>query len=156
FGPDTASAVSVQDLLPAGLSFVSATPSRGSYTPATGVWAISTLAVGGSATLTLRATVTGQAAATNTATVTGADQFDPVNANNSASPTIAPQVADLVLAKAVSDSTPNVGDTITFTVTLTNQGPAPSARVVVNDALPPGLTFVSSTPGQGAYSPTTD
>jgi uncharacterized repeat protein (TIGR01451 family) len=155
-GPDTATAVSVQDLLPAGFSLVSATPSRGTYTGSTGVWALSSLGTGAKATLTLRATVTGQAAATNTATVAGADQFDPVTGNNAASSTIIPQVADLVLSKAVSDSTPNVGDTITFTVTLTNQGPAPAAGVVVNDALPPGLTFVSATPSQGAYSPTTD
>jgi uncharacterized repeat protein (TIGR01451 family) len=154
-GPNVATAVSVQDLLPAGLTFVSATPSRGTYAPATGVWAVGSLGVAASATLTLRATVTGQTAATNTAAVAGADQFDPVTGNNTATATITPQVADLVLAKAVSNPTPNVGDTITFTLTLRNAGPNPAAGVAVNDPLPAGLTFVDAVPSQGTYSAAT-
>ena len=62
-------------------------------------------------------------ARTNTATITDADQFDPNPANNSASATETPQQADLAVTKTVSDATPNVGDQITFTVTLTNAGP---------------------------------
>ena len=34
-------------------------------------------------------------------------------------------MADLSVTKTVSDATPNVGDQITFTVTLSNQGPTP-------------------------------
>src|SRR4029079_621460 len=108
-----------------------------------------------SVTLILRATVTGQTAATNTSTIAGADQFDPVTGNNTSSATVSPQVADLVLAKSVSDPAPDVGDTITFTVTLANQGPATAGGVVVSDPLPPGLTFVNAVPSQGTYSPTT-
>ena len=52
-----------------------------------------------------------------------ADQFDPDTANNSASATETPQQADLAVTKTVSDPTPNVGDTITFTVTADQQRP---------------------------------
>jgi uncharacterized repeat protein (TIGR01451 family) len=63
-----------------------------------------------------------------------------------------PQRADLALAKTVSDTTPNLGDTITFTVTLTNNGPDTASGVQVTDLLPAGLTFVSATPSQGSYN----
>src|SRR5262245_50190065 len=59
--------------------------------------------------------------------------------------------ADLQVAKAVSNATPNVGDTITFTVTLTDNGPDPATNVQVTDLLPVGLSFVSATPSQGTY-----
>src|SRR6185436_12613353 len=69
-GPDTATGVSVSDSLPAGLTFVSATPSQGTYTSGTGVWAVGTLNNGANATLTIVATVTSAGAKTNTASVT--------------------------------------------------------------------------------------
>ena len=60
--------------------------------------------------------------------------------------------ADLALTKTVSDAAPNVGDQITFTITLTNGGPtATAAGVAVTDLLPAGLSFVSATPSQGTY-----
>jgi uncharacterized repeat protein (TIGR01451 family) len=60
--------------------------------------------------------------------------------------------ADLALAKTVSDATPNVGDTITFTVTLSDHGPGTATGVQVTDLLPAGLAFVAATPSQGSYS----
>ena len=92
---------------------------------------------------------------TNTATISSADQFDPDPANNTASATETPQQADLSLIKTVSDATPNVGDTITFTVTLTNIGPDAATSVQVQDLLPAGLTFVSANPSQGSYDTVT-
>jgi uncharacterized repeat protein (TIGR01451 family) len=62
-----------------------------------------------------------------------------------------PPGADLALAKTVGNPAPNVGDTITFTVTLTNAGPADATSVQVSDLLPEGLSFVSATPSKGAY-----
>ena len=108
-----------------------------------------TVANGAQATLTLGARVDGPGPRTNTATVGAADQFDPVSGNNSASATETPEQADLALGKTVSDARPNVGDTVTFTVTLTNLGPDPATGVQVTDLLPAGLTFASATPSQG-------
>src|SRR4029450_5076815 len=98
-----------------------------------------------SQTLAIAATVVSASAATNTAAVTHSDQFDPNTPNNSASATETPQRADLALVKTVDNATPNVGDTIAFTVTLTNNGPDPATNVQVADLLPLGLTLVSAT-----------
>jgi uncharacterized repeat protein (TIGR01451 family) len=146
---------SVQDLLPAGLTFISATPSQGTYNGTTGVWTVGTITPSAAQTLTLTARVTGAAAATNTATVSHSDQFDPNGGNNTGSATATPQQADLALTKSVSNPTPNVGDVITFTITLANAGPNAATNVAVTDLLPAGLTFVTATPSQGTYNSAT-
>src|SRR5262249_47744994 len=118
-GQGAATGVSVQDLLPAGLTPIASTPSQGAYVPSRAVWTVGTVTTATPQTLLIQARVDAATALTNTATIAHADQFDPNTANNSASVTEAPQQADLALAKTVSNATPNVGDTITFTVTLT-------------------------------------
>jgi uncharacterized repeat protein (TIGR01451 family) len=65
------------------------------------------------------------------------------------------QHADLAVTKVVSDPHPKVGDTITYTVNVTNNGPDTATSVEVSDALPAGLSFVSAAPGQGTYDATT-
>ena len=154
-GTDDATGVTVNDLLPAGLSFVSATPSQGTYDSSTGVWNVGALTNGGSVTLQLQARVLSPDAQTNTASVSHSDQFDPNLANNTATASINPQQADLQVSKTVSDPTPNVGDTVTYTITVTNNGPDTASNVTVQDLLPAGLSFVSATPSQGTYDSST-
>ncbi len=155
-GPAAATGVTVQDLLPAGLTFVSATPSRGSYDSGTGTWTIGNLDLSTAQTLAIQARVTSPNPSTNTATITHADQFDPDTANNTASAVVTPQQADLALAKTVSDPTPNVGDTISYTITLTDNGPDAATGVSVRDLLPLGVVFVSRhLRSQGSYNRTT-
>lgn len=60
--------------------------------------------------------------------------------------------ADLTLDKSVSSTAPNVDTNITFTLTVTNQGPEPASGVEVTDQLPSGYTYVLSNPSQGAYN----
>lgn len=159
-GPNTATGVEVTDQLPPGLTFVSATPSQGSYNNVTGVWTVETLNVGTSATLVIQAIVSTVEAITNTAEVTASDQLDPDSTPNNHDPAeddqatviIAGQVADLSLQKTVDNPTPGVGSTVTFTVTLSNAGPNTATNVVVQDQLPTGLSSVSYTASQGTYN----
>ena len=150
-GPSTATNVTITDLLPAGLSFVSATPSQGSYNNVSGVWSIGTVTASTPQTLLMQATVASPSAQTNTASISHSDEFDPTTANNSASATVSPLQADLAIAKAVSNGTPAVGDTISYTVTVSDLGPGDATNVSVLDLLPAGLTFISATPSQGSY-----
>lgn len=85
-GPDTASAVVLQDTLPSGVTFVSATASQGACSHAAGVVTcnLGTLAANGSATITINGTATTAGALNNTAVVSsGAVDLD--LGNNSAS-----------------------------------------------------------------------
>ena len=156
-GPSTASATGVQvtDLLPSGYTLGMATPSTGTYTPGTGIWDIGNLTNGTTESLTITATVLAAGDFTNTATITAADQFDPDTGNNTASASIVAQSSDLSLVKTVSDATPQVGDDITFTLTLSNAGPDPATNVSVTDLLPSGYSFVSSNTNFGTYNAST-
>jgi len=153
-GADSATGVTLQDLLPIGLTFVSASPQSGtSYAPATGVWTVNALAVNASKLLTIVAAVAGPGSFTNVAAVTKADQFDPDTGNNRDDATVTTREADLAVVKTVSNAAPNVGDTITFTVTLSNSGPDSANNVEVTEQFPmSGLQFLSATPSQGSYS----
>lgn len=59
--------------------------------------------------------------------------------------------ADLALTKIVNDGSPQEGDTVSYTVTITNAGPGSATVVQVMDLLPAGVTFVSAVPAQGTY-----
>ncbi len=153
-GPNSATNVSINDALTTGLTLVSATPSEGTYDPDTGVWTVGTVDIGSPQSLMIEATVESPGPQTNTATITHSDQFDPNSGNNTATATATPQQSDLALAKSVNDPTPNVGDTITYTVTLSNNGPDAATGVEVTDLLPAGVSFVSDN-SQGTYDPGT-
>ena len=58
--------------------------------------------------------------------------------------------ADLALTKSVAPLRQLVGQNVTFTVTVRNNGPTIATGVTVSDPLPAGLTFVSATPGAGS------
>jgi uncharacterized repeat protein (TIGR01451 family) len=98
-GPDAATGVQLTDLLPAGLSFVAANPSQGTYNSNTGLWTVGTVNSGAPQTLSITATVVSPATQTNTGTISHADQFDPNTANNTASATETPQQADLSVSE---------------------------------------------------------
>jgi uncharacterized repeat protein (TIGR01451 family) len=63
--------------------------------------------------------------------------------------------ADLSVAAAISNSTPNVGDQLTLTVDVANLGPQDATGVNLSVVLPAGVNFVSATPGQGMFNSTT-
>ncbi len=59
---------------------------------------------------------------------------------------------DLSIAKTVDDPTPNIGQTITFTLTVVNNGPDVATAVSVNDVVPAGFTYVAGSISGGDSS----
>ncbi|MEZ4713678.1 MAG: SdrD B-like domain-containing protein [Caldilineaceae bacterium] len=61
------------------------------------------------------------------------------------------QFIDLELTKNVEPDSVPVGQQTTFTIDVTNRGPAVATGVAVEDVLPGALQFVAAQPGQGSY-----
>ena len=149
-GPSPATGVVITDALPAGLTFITPTPSQGTY--AAGVWTVGSLAAPAVATLTLVAQVDATGALVNNAAVTAQDQADPDPLNNSDAASVnASAAADLRVTKAVSDAAPAVGGLMTYTIAVTNLGPSAATSVAISDVLPASVAFVSATASQGTY-----
>ncbi|MDH3589245.1 MAG: DUF11 domain-containing protein, partial [Gammaproteobacteria bacterium] len=67
--------------------------------------------------------------------------------------TVASASADLVLGSSVSDSTPAELQAITYTITLTNNGPDTATNITVNIPQPAGVTFGLGSPDLGTWLP---
>lgn len=95
-------------------------------------------------------TLTTTAPATGTMTITGSvtpTASDPNTADNtnSASTTISAATADVGVSKTLTTASPIAGQNVSFSVVVTNSGPATASNVAVTDAASANLTFVSNT-----------
>ncbi|MFO1062305.1 MAG: SdrD B-like domain-containing protein [Pirellulales bacterium] len=152
-GPSTATNVSVTDVLPSGVTFVSATPSQGTANNASGTitGSLGTLNSGSSATIAVVVTVNSNAptSLSNTATVTATETDTDTSDNSATQTTTVNQQLDVAITKVDTPDPVVAGNNITYTLTVTNNGPSDASTVTVTDSLPTGLTFVSATPSQG-------
>lgn len=60
--------------------------------------------------------------------------------------------SNLSVTKTINNSTPAAGNNVSFMITATNTGASNNTGVVVNDLLPSGYTYVSSTASTGTYT----
>jgi uncharacterized repeat protein (TIGR01451 family) len=150
-GPNRARQVMVFDGLPNGLTYVS-DDSNGAYDPNTGLWTIGQLAVNGTVTLHIKATVTGTGEIQNTAQIAFSRPLDPNPLNDISTLTLAaPRLADLDLT-ATGEQT---GGTVTFTLTLKNLGGDPSYNPRVQVMVGGGqVTASGMVVSQGTFDPT--
>ena len=150
FGPSSASGVVVTDALPAGVTFVSAS---GNGINSGGVvnWTLSTLANGAVSNVTVTVTAPASGSLTNVASVS-TTTGDPNPTNNTSIPvitTVTP-VADVGIGKT-GPAGVLANSNVVYTISVTNFGPSSASGVVVTDALPAGVTFVSAS-GNGINS----
>ena len=81
----------------------------------------------------------------NTATATGKTPGGgSVQDSDSTTTPVQPTITNIKVKKTVDDATPREGDVITYTLTVTNAGAADADDVVIVDALPSGVSFVSA------------
>jgi uncharacterized repeat protein (TIGR01451 family) len=157
-GPNDAANVAVTDVLPASLTFVSADSTSASFVPAfnpannTFSAALGSLTSGSSTTVTIVVTTKAAAAPTVSNSVTvSSSTVDPNTANNLATnQTAVTPISDLALAMSADPSVALVGQNLTYTINVNNNGPNDASGVALTDTLPAGVKFVSATTTQGA------
>lgn len=164
-GPNAAQTVVLTDLLPNGSTFVSMTP--GGSNPDSFTFGQSgnsvtesaaTVGAGNTDTFTLvvfaPSNLPNGANFSNTASVSSSTN-DPNSANNSSTTTGSivnnGASADLSVANT-GPATGNEGDTFTYTVTVTNNGPNDASGVVLTDTLAANFQYISATTSQGTFT----
>ena len=169
-GTADATGVRATETLPAGVTFVSATASTGTFDSTSGVWTLGTVAVGATETLTVTATVN---AGTEGSTLIDRFAVSPPPgvgppevenpcaddaAQSCASTDVLPPPGspELIQSKNVDQTTAVPGDTLTYTMGVADDGTADATGVTATDTLPAGVTFVAAdAPGAGTYDSST-
>jgi uncharacterized repeat protein (TIGR01451 family) len=172
-GPSQAFNVTVTDVLPLDVYFVSATPSTGtcSVKPTTNsittvgnrtvTCALGTLALNVQQTVTItvrpRTLLRGLTIHDTASVSTTSIESEPGSANNMATLTtmVGNPSLDLLVNKVESVDPVSVGDQTVYTITVNNTGPSDAENVVVTDTLPAaGLSFQSASTAYGTCSTT--
>jgi uncharacterized repeat protein (TIGR01451 family)/fimbrial isopeptide formation D2 family protein len=140
----------VTDALPAGLTFVSAS-GGGIHAAGVVTWSGLVVTAGGSVSLTVNARVdkntpSGQALI-NSASVSGQDSGGNTITAGPATAVVTIAAPALSVAKSGSPNPVKAGQTVTWTITVTNTGLQAASGVSVADIVPAGLTFVSADAG---------
>lgn len=183
-GPSDAVGVQITDTIAANLVAVGAINAPGlscnGFVPSPGVQflctpnanafganAVGVLPVGAMGTITYNVRVPANVpqgtlvagAATITSTAVGATPAtpDPNPSNNSqnATSTLVNTSADLAITKTDSPDPVTAGSNLTYTITITNNGPSDAQNIVVSDTLPAALTFVSVSSTDPGFACTT-
>jgi uncharacterized repeat protein (TIGR01451 family) len=154
-GPSTAKNVAVTESLPNGVGFVAATnyPVTVTQSASNLNLTVGTLPVYGTATIAVVTIPTLPGLATSVATV-GSPSPDPNPDNNTASATalVTLPTADLAVSMTAAPNVVLEGGLLTYTISVTNNGPFAASQVVLNNTLPPNINLITATTTQGTIS----
>jgi uncharacterized repeat protein (TIGR01451 family) len=154
-GPATATAVSVVDALPGGVSLVRVTSNQGVCESGVSCQ-LGSLALNATATITVVGLVAGDVTTgTELVNVTRVDAAnrDPVSGNNQTSVTTTVEAAaNLSISKSATPTAAVPGEALTYQIVVTNSGPSDAVGVRVTDTLPAGFTWSSISSSQGGCS----
>jgi uncharacterized repeat protein (TIGR01451 family) len=153
-GPSTATGVAVSDVLPANVTFSSATPSQGSCSGTGPVTcSLGTLTSSGTATIDIVVVPTPAAVGTTMTTTASVSSTtpDPVPANDTdTEDTDVLDGTDLSVSLTDSVDPVTAGEQVTYTIVVSNSGPPTATGVALDFTLPAGTSFVSADTGGSA------
>ncbi len=145
----TTGTVSVNDTVPAGLTAIAISGTGWTCPSLTSCNRSDALAAGASyppITLTVDVAANAPASVSNTVTVSGGGELNTTNDTANDPTSVGPASADLAVTVAVAPPTDASGTTVTYAVTVTNNGPSSAASVNLTDQLTGNASFVSPPP----------
>ncbi len=156
-GNTNATNITFTDLIPNGTTFITDSVTIGGITqiglnPNTGI-TIGSIAPNSSISIAFQVTATSTPAQNpiaNSATASYtfiADPNAPIVSRNVTSNTTFTTIntATILSSKQVDKAFSHIGDTLTYTVTLTNNGNSSAQNVIFTDTMPSGTTFIANT-----------
>ena len=148
-GPDNATGVYVDEILPEGLILINYTKTKGIFD--NGLWSVCCIESGSSESLELICKVNKTGTITNFVEISG-NEYDPDRSNNKNDSSIfVPLSSDLAVVKQVNNSNPNFGDIVEWSIIVTNNGPDDATYFHVIDRLPKGLKLIDYESSNGIY-----
>ena len=150
-GPNDATGVLVRESLPKGLTLIRTSD----FVYSDGSWYVGDLNVGEEKYLELICRVSATGTFKNIVSIQG-NEFDPDVSNNNDDESIyvAP-ACDLKITKTASKYNYNVGDVITYSIKLTNNGPDKSRNIEVKEMFDNSLTLKSFSVSKGTFDEST-
>jgi uncharacterized repeat protein (TIGR01451 family) len=136
--------VSVADVLPAGVSFVSASPAPDVATAPLLRWSLGNLDPGASRSIVVTTTAPSVLGTVINTALADAHQVTMTTALHSTQ--VVAQAAILRVTKDASASRVNVGDVLVYTLHYSNAGNQSTTDVILTDTLPAGITVVAANP----------
>jgi uncharacterized repeat protein (TIGR01451 family) len=149
-GPNSSGGVTVTDVLPGSVVFVSAKPLGECVQASPVVCSLPGLAANGESSVQVVVMATQDGLITNTVTAVS-PTYDPLLGNNS-STKISAVVTSADLSVTLLDTPDPVlaEEVLTYTLTVHNAGPSIAANVWLTDTLPEDVTLISVAPDQGS------
>lgn len=153
-GPNMATGVIVNDLLPKSVEYISSYLSKGFYNPVNGIWDVGNLNVGEELQLNIVSKIVKTGDITNVVNVKGNEKDSNLTNNHFEKSVHVKAAADLSIEKSVSKQEVNINDLIEYVIEITNNGPDSAENIKVSELLNPNLKVISFESTKGNFNNT--
>lgn len=153
-GPNMATGVIVNDLLPKSVEYISSYLSKGFYNPVNGIWDVGNLNAGEMLQLNIVSKIVKTGDITNVVNVKGNEKDSNLTNNHFKKSVHVKPAADLSIEKSVSKQEVNINDLIEYVIEITNNGPDSAENIKVSELLNPNLKVISFESTKGNFNNT--
>lgn len=153
-GPNMATGVIVDDLLPKSVEYISSYLSKGFYNSVNGIWDVGNLNAGEKLQLNIVSKIVKTGDITNVVNVKGNEKDSNLTNNHFEKSVHVKPAADLSIEKSVSKQEVNINDLIEYVIEITNNGPDSAENIKVSELLNPNLKVISFESTKGNFNNT--